>query len=598
MHTRHTCWLEVFCAAGLWTGALSHYELSRASVNWSRAEPEFWPYYVDKFLASLFTNATSVSAPLINFFFLSKEVSKLFHEFSLLLQKPDLHLLSQDPSYCPLKNRHDHVFVLHSLSQDIHHGILKRPTGHAEFYRPPHCPKVGLLKTDQEAAAESPHWRWVIYLDPRLRFNVTFHFIYFSAVRHAFRQCRMGYLKLAGIKAESFCQISGNEKLKEMNHFVFCGIHSETSIFPFWSCIDMGVYAYMYVVYDMLFSYTVLDRDMTVSLVHRNQAVQTQKFALVQATHIRDHYLPICVYHILTEKVHRIHIKIAQSASVVKLHDGPGALSKAPIPFEHSPHSAVKEYLTITFQCVMYVWCNDTTLKNIISVSFSNQTVHHNITFSQTGNSHFIFPEAIEDCPVKTILIKTDIGSHVNVSVSHMKYNGNINTMDCIFGGLSAYQGDREISTLCVKTNNISENTRSGIPVRDEYIFPNIYSFTHELILVLFSFAEYAKITFKVTVSSTRCRPVDMKVSNKSLPFTSVHIQNFGRLPIQRTPRFFEVNEISCLVVTLEANQHIGDPTPLHRAVGLLHWLRMAVKHRNQGGHLITLRATSFFRGQ
>ncbi len=578
-----THWL-VLCVAGLWTPSLSHYEISRMLVNWTRVEPKYWPSYVDRFLASIFTDASSESGLHADSLAFCMKVSKAFYQFSLLHQKP--HDFVKSPTYCSHPGK-PIVSVWHTKSQDIHHGVLKRPTGHAEFYRPPHCPKIGNFYKDPESTAKAPHWRWQIYLHPMLRLNITFQFIYFSAVKY----CATAHLRLTGIEMQPFCKMPVNSKIEKMADFVFCGIHSQISVFSWWSCIDLGLYAYMFVVYDIFFAYTIIDKNSKVALIHRPQSIQHQQIALTQATSIKSSSLPLCIFHVITRKTHMIHVQISSTVSekVISLNDGPGSQSKPPELIQHSLD--LKEYLTATFQCVLYLWCQGGSVENNnISVVFTKHRAPQKLSLNQNDKKAIIFHRTFGESPVTYMQIKTDPGFSVNVSVSHITYSGKINTMDCMFGGVSVYQGLKEVSTLCIKTNGISEERSSGLPVRDEYVFPNIYSASHQLELVIFSYPEYVSMMTNLTVSTTRCRSVEIEMTNKS----KTTIVSSQHPPFQEKPKFFHLKQNACLVITLETNKRINSLNPRH---DLLYWLRIAVIHIKNVAHLVTFRTTSFFRG-
>ncbi len=86
-----------------------------------------------------------------------------------------------------------------------------------------------------------------------------------------------------------------------------------------------------------------------------------------------------------------------------------------------------------------------------------------------------------------------------------MNASGGINTVDCRFGGVSSFAREVETSLDCSKANGLSAEERQGLGLVDEYMFPNTYSTTNQMLLILYSYKEYITLTAHVQITATLC---------------------------------------------------------------------------------------------
>ncbi len=614
-HKVHTLCLMILCTSGFCPLIFGHYEISLNSLNITREQTNHWPDYIDPCLNSVLSESKQLSS-VIGYFILILKVLNAFCTSILVPDTPNYYPTLHKTPPCPKWG------VVSTQAEAIHRGVLKRPTGHAEYYHPPHCPKIlgpknkptsGYQYGDPEATAQRPTWTWEIYLDPRLRLNVTFKFIYFSVVK----PCQDGSLMITRTKTFPSCMTETAARFQNISFF-FSGIYSQISLFPPDTCVAITACANMYVVHDIFLVYATIMSSSIVSLV----STQSEQAFLVQASDVLQSTPLICVYHIITRKIHRIHIQVQPpAANDVQVYDGPGSLSRTAKLLQHSPYTNTKKYLTTTFQCVVFVSCDRNPENNSES---SNIKVHftqkhgkyQKAILNQNERYNFSFPSPVVRCfPFCMLKIQTQAGFNTNITTTHMTYSGKINTMDCRFGGIGAFHALMEISNLCVKTSNISEESRTGLPVRDEYIFPNIYSVSDEMTLVIFSYPEYAEMTTTFTAATMKCKHILIHTVDKEGQKTVLPFQP----PFQKEPNvFLQLHQNSCLVLQLDINQlatvqHTHGPDDvvgksreiwaLLLGQGSRLWLRfeyilrVAVNQSEGWNDLIKFRLTSFFRG-
>ncbi len=109
--------------------------------------------------------------------------------------------------------------------------------------------------------------------------------------------------------------------------------------------------------------------------------------------------------------------------------------------------------------------------------------------------------------------LNTELGYHVNLSVVNMTHKGENNTPACEFAGLSAFDSDMEISTLCVKPDfNFDILKMPHYGTNNLYSFPNIYSANSNMTLVLYSFEAYAHAKVTFMISTTTCTPMRKQI--------------------------------------------------------------------------------------
>ena len=196
----------------------------------------------------------------------------------------------------------------------------------------------------------------------------------------------------------------------------------------------------------------------------------------------------------------------------MKFFDGPGSLSVEKY-FDNVPGQGVKQCFS-AFQSFIHVYTFH--IENIETYfNFSEDNLRSN-TKKELNTVISVVKIAGHPCPQGNSLpclfsVEAFSDLFLNVTVEDMVHSGKLTT-DCHLGGISFYERNKlllltEITTVC---GNISHS-----------LYRSIYSNDNKILIVIYSYSEYSKISVRFSVSKTTCQigKVDIR-KTKALCYT------------------------------------------------------------------------------
>lgn len=484
---------------------------------------------------------------------------------------------------------------------------LQGPVGVAFFEISNNLPhKAGYLKSHPDYFCIYYTYRWHFNLDPFFRSNMSFNYIYFSAID--INACHFGNLTVLD---SYYGTIIWNKRytsvlLQSKYNFSFCGIHSTTVIYSKYARVAAITYYLAYVYSEIKLSFSVIDNQKIFNIPQRpefnflgsgmKKNIQVNCIWSVRFIHTA---IDLNIYRIVVSKLLVISVRIKMLKKLpLDVYDGPGILSKmiaSKTSILNKPNDAI--LVTTSFQCVILMY-NHSALITFSSLDYDKNNISQNFLLVPGSSLNITYPN---DCSIDVDImcyfeVETDPGFQLNVSVANMMYSGENNTANCSFAGVAAYNNQTEISTNCIKIHSSFEIAKKNYPY---YVFQNVYSSYNSLVLVLYSYKQYGNINISLLISTTTCKPKQANFCDE--PFAKSEGNNkqlFLTALITKTTKFVTShNEEQCIILQFAPSKvHIHklpkDKMPIERCI-------IQVSHTNieESVRNVHFNVTGFFRG-
>ena len=390
---------------------------------------------------------------------------------------------------------------------------------------------------------------------------------------------------IGNVSVESFA-------LGNISTNTYCGIMSTMINYPPHRSGRIVISSEYKVKYQVAFFYSVIDTNRMYSCP--TNEVQYMK----QWWFVPKFKTEVQMFHLLTEKYQIIKVAAPKTFNV-EIFNGPGMLSEVLLPLNQTDKTNM--YLTSAFQCVIYLWIKSSSYRLLNYDFFSKYTnFETGIDKMTTPLKQIKFPNArYSTHPIVSILkLTTHQNYFLNISnlkflysdVHHPKQYDPLKinyvmsqstkyfqAIFCDFAGFVAYN----------VVNNSHEKISSVCSFSPKH--QNIYSSTSKVLLAMYMYPEYEKVTIKMTVSITHCSLIRINTCTFELPckftdgsqcsylqqltnFESNCIEgsfqcNYGRNPYSK----ITMNLSQCIVFQLNhnTNHYIKYPTAIEI---LLNW--------------------------
>ena len=441
-----------------------------------------------------------------------------------------------------ISNNHVCLFSVH-----LHPCLLVHPE--FSFWRRP-IPQVIATQTFQRH--DMPFYLWNFRTHSNFRSNLTFNFIYFSALP----DCSFAKLivldcdfvqTLRRVDSKRFIWKQVQVATAEFQH-KFCGTYSKTIVFPRCKNAAVKTTMHFFVTHHTELFYSVIDHSKIFSVpieaeTDRKSTKSGIQCDLILAVLFIQSLASLQGFKLTTHKYETFLVRASLDGNLpVEIYDGPGTLSPVMRTDSHSEGKSVT-FHTSSFQCIVFVYNHSVSLRYAV-VNNTNKSTKMECYGSPI---HFAYPN-IPICGKNTIcllFIETNFGFKVHLSSSHAQYRGEYNTDYCSFAGVSAHDSGNEISSFCPKQSQSIEGS--------DYTFPTIYSSGYTLLIVFYSYKEYGTMNVNLTISRTLCQAIQINVCKLvySNPLLGLFHTKLGQYT-------FYVNETDCLILQLSYNAHIG----------------------------------------
>ncbi len=477
-------------------------------------------------VSSLFTTTLMVSTSKTN----SKPSNRNFEKnwFKHLEQKfkHEQHLFTTHDClsevYFKLQNSSQLLFYLSTLK--VRHGFAE--------HHGPLCPDLFEQSNDSDSVTQIKHvtgvidvaveiqnnlmvqyypdfqevcgsYHWEFHLHPMNSLNITFHNIYIS---HEIDVCLFGNITVQ----------SKGPKETDSPPFVYCGFVAEFTVYPPSNNVSVAIMReYLPLGYRLNLTYQIMDRG-TVHSQHPSQYNFTTQAVSLATDWFSSAEESVSTFLIQAIRYKRLKLRlgIAEGTSVI-VHDGPGFLSDCIQRDQDSSNQENMEpsyhaerevrYSTSTFVCVVKMTTkhlshtdNSVTYIATTHISAYVRVMHgQNLTITRyhverkSNEIHTLVVSAAED--------------EVNIT-THVTYRGPFST-SCLYGGVTIFN---EFHNSSSQQNNLCTNTHMETsPTKEKQ---NMYSKNKTLVLVFCTFSKYSTMSASLSISLTKCRPIDVDV--------------------------------------------------------------------------------------
>ena len=289
--------------------------------------------------------------------------------------------------------------------------------------------------------------------------------------------------------------------------FIYCGIYSNMENYPPYKNIQIIAAVEIHVGYSFTLKYSIIDRDIKVSLV---STYLTRQFKPDSITFHQIKKIYLLNYFIVTEKYNIIvGYIISTSYHWYKIYDGNPRYSDI-IKVISSMGKAY--FKTTAFQCLIDLWLSD--------MKQTSTHFYYNVKTNLVRKSEYMLPDMVKRVSlviqdkdrIKIDLLKIDLVTkdtlHINISITD--YSQRPPTFLCDYEGFTAYglgssNSFHLISNICWI----------------DYTYRNIYSNTSKVLLILYTWYKHLKFTVNISLSVTTCKPVKINVCSLSIPCAS-----------------------------------------------------------------------------
>ena len=412
-----------------------------------------------------------------------------------------------------------------------------------------------------------PKWRWDFYVHKKFQLNITFHYIYSSAID--FNQCHFARFEVRMINPKCFrdkdrirlnsqkaCGLtwlgtySGPPQTSPHPETVtFCGIHSQTTVFSPHQITYLAVFSPEYTGIfinqvmasaDTLISFGIIDS-------HGMRTVKMHNFSsyypmqIIQALLFTD-MMSLLFYKLEISKTKSLHVQFLGMFQNWLIYDGPGTLSPQIANFQHNGNFS--EFKTSTFQCVI-LGERDINQDKIAFAESQSCFKVLELFVNPNERKQFQFTITMGPTPKKLsfLKLKTSPGHQINATVLFFSYSAIVNTPECSYAGVSGYDSEREIGTICPKT---ATNSLSDI----QHKFPSLYTSQNVLYFVMFSYKEYTCSDVSIIFSTTLCKPIAVNICK----FVEKTVKKFPLMRKVLVTKHIPITSNTCSIVQFETN--------------------------------------------
>ncbi len=387
-------------------------------------------------------------------------------------------------------------------SEDIYHALDERYCNNT-----PNISSIFLMSL-------CPNWKWVFVIDNKLGLNVSLNYIYFSSLEMP--TCDWSYFGIKEGRTHNSTQVFCQQNLSHSAHNLrFCGVHSSTPLFFPKHLLSMFATVPQNIVYEVNIGCSVVDLNFTPKQEMKDRNNENLTDITTEGVDKFIFSLPERTIFVLRLSTHKMfsfclrHIKSLHDVEF-KAFDGPGTLSPVLQQYKRNNSAII---LTATWKCVIHIF---TAYENITSDSYfdmdyvSIQKALEKMHMNETSNTLIVYsPFNLHKCfRLCGYLFETNGNFYINISVTHVRFTGLINPGHCAFSGVSGISSSDSTITHCVRATNMSAEHKVGLHTSDEYKFPNIYSETGQIILVLYQYQEYCSLSSQIQVSTTKCQSI------------------------------------------------------------------------------------------
>ena len=320
-------------------------------------------------------------------------------------------------------------------------------------------------------------WKFMLHYKLRLKVIVSYLYIALKNIR----SCYSGYLSIRGFSI-------GTETLT----LTYCGIHAHLEAYPPDRNISIELSLKPYVTSLLYIKYNIIDPHQNVSytISRSNVSSYVMDYALYN-WQIKRY---IQKFHIIVAKwkVIRLHFK-RSDANSYDVFDGPNP---------HFQKLTIKEKAKVTttsFQCII-IYSFQIVQGNFQFKSVASH-IGRSINISNVKSRWLEYPFDICNksafvstfVSITEILTSTKLG--INISIQYLDYTSK-HDIGCQYAGLAAYSDNfdskTEISSTCTTSSEIFRHR-------------NIYSESHTVLLVIYSYKRSYELNAKVIISTTSC---------------------------------------------------------------------------------------------
>ena len=323
-------------------------------------------------------------------------------------------------------------------------------------------------------------FQWKFLLDKHLNINLTFEYIHIS-INNNF-ECYIGKLEIKDLHNNN-------------SSFVYyCGIHSNMITYPNFQYVNLQLSIRSFVSCQIQLSFAVTDPNRIVSFIRQFYKAVNPVWSL----YFNQPYLVLEKFHLLDQKFKYFNITFSVENSFTReIFDGPGTLSKIIQPHFQNDRQV---YMTSTFQCIIYVYLESMTKGYDIAFNTITIPVQSEVMFNNKDEINYInYPNCSRNSDICVIMIKAmelyKINLTVNSVISTLKRNDL-----CSYGRLSTFdnsnQSKAELSTLCMNHSFVHK-------------YENIYTTQSSMLLILYSYPEFGKLSITVELRASKCKLVN-----------------------------------------------------------------------------------------
>ena len=329
---------------------------------------------------------------------------------------------------------------------------------------------------------DEPYHFYLKYdISTRLRLNITFIIIYFSVGP---RNCDLEALRI---------QRDG----KKHGLFIFCGHHSPFNFYPYFTKVLIKVKFWIQIPFALNFIFAVMDQYILYSISNLN-------FLSIRPNLVYkiDHRALVSLFFIQVKKISYVVFCFSHNLFFkYVVYDGPGFATN----FFIVNSTMSNTISSSTFQCFIQIPMHAVGVRQLGSLNYTSKNLNEDIAINLTYNTNKMLqlPNTVCLDHVCVVGVNTETGLEINVTLNKIVSEGIYNPT-CKYGGIVAgeYLDNeyKESTAVCEKHDGQFEESKS------------IYSKNSSLILVLYWYNMYQNIAVSLSLSLTRCKPVNIDV--------------------------------------------------------------------------------------
>ena len=303
--------------------------------------------------------------------------------------------------------------------------------------------------------------------------------------------------------------IRGNiSVVSDVIEFVYCGEHSKFTIYPQHSelvLLKLDTYSTLQISFEVFFSVlssnivtNVVSEDMTTGHFQSNASAKTETILLLLNSTIYTVHVQVNKYQILFTQS-----KQSTMETCIKIFDGPGLHSDI---ISQKLSSSEGQYFSCkSFQAIIQLFLSTFCDSEIQYGPAAKHIMKEHVVQS----TYFNFPS--ENCPmtnhlfcvIKIMKASNLLHQHFKLNVLHLSFSKH-SLSGCRFAGLSVYKSSTE--------GFQTWNSLCKIPFLYGTNYRSMYSNTSSLLLVIYSYTEYANISGILEVTTTRCCSISVDI--------------------------------------------------------------------------------------